>query len=276
MTAFLCCTILRKCEAKLSVECAVDYLKFRHFDDDYFASVKSYTGTPSECSDDIRSTVESFYEDVRTRFNNHAARRAHTECVVKELKLTDKYEVARLAAKTADIKGVGLKFWKSGDKNKFIEKQQKIAQELEDDAFINCQGRKSYGEFFDTFFAQKKNEQVADKFDYCMRKHLQDRSFIHVGQYGFNANPKSISTQKITCDDIMRDKFDAMKAQIIADGGKQCTVDKFISNGYLDEMLKIELLSKLNMSPAEKEAEKEKFIAHMVSLTHVIKSCPAA
>lgn len=239
----------------------------------YFSSVDKYTGNPSDCTDNIRTKIEEFLNEVRTKLNNHAVKKHYTECVVKEIK-TDIYENHRLAALAADMKGIGIKFWKIGDKNKYIETNQMKAQEVEDNALIKCQGQKKYGEFFDSFYEQKKVEQYTNEFDYCMRKHLLDKNLINNNQYGYKINPKSIPTDRVRCDEIMSLAFEQMKAQINADGAQQCTVDKFITYGYLDEILKIQLLSKLTMTPDEKNMEKQKFISQMIYLTDLIKSCP--
>jgi hypothetical protein len=266
---------LQKCEAKLSVECVVDYLKFRHFDVNYFSSVGTFNGNPSACSDDIRSQVEAIYYDEREKLNRHAVKAEHTECVIKEIKTTEDFESRKLAAFAANLKGVGLKFWKSGDKNKYIEKNNKEAQDLEDNAFVKCQGQKRFGEFYDSYFEQKKAETFADDFDLCLRKYIIDRQILKNNQYGLTLNPRRIQTNKINCDEVMTKVLDEMKSQVRAEGGLECSVDIFISNGYLDELLKIQLLSKLlNLQPAEKELERQTYVDQMVKLTNLIKSCP--
>ena len=264
-----------KSDAKLTVECIVDYLKFKHFDTEYFSSVDKYTGNPSDCTDDIRSQNELFYSEVRTKFSNHVVRKEYADCVVKEVRAETQFENYRLAALGAEMKGVGLKFWKTGDKNKYIEQNKNKALEYENNGLINCQGRKKYGEFFDSFYKQKKSEQFTVDFEYCLRKYLGDNNIIKHDQYGFSVNMiQAARSRGIRCDDIMRVTKDQMKAQITADGAETCTVDRFIANGYLDEILKVQMLSKLTMTASEKEAEKENFINKMISLTNLIKSCP--
>ncbi|KAL7025890.1 hypothetical protein ACKWTF_013682 [Chironomus riparius] len=264
-----------KSDAKLTVECIVDYLKFKHFDTDYFSSVNKYDGNPTDCTNEIRSQNENFYNEVRTKFTNHVARKEYADCAVKEVKAETQFENYRLAALGAEMKGVGLKFWKSGDKNKYIQENQNKALELENNGLVNCQGRKKYGEFFNSFYEQKKSEQLTVDFEYCLRKYLGDNNIIKHNQYGFSTNMiQAARSRGIRCDDIMRVTKDQMKAQISADGAEACTVERFVANGYLDEILKVQMLSKLEMTASEKEAEKENFIKKMISLTNLIKSCP--
>lgn len=262
-------------EAKLSVECIVDYLKFKHFDTEYFSSVDKYNGNPTDCTNDIRLQNEIFYNDVRTKLNNHIAQKEYADCVVKEVRAESQFENYNLAALGAELKGVGLKFWKSGDKNKYIQNNKNKALEYENNGLINCQGKKKYGEFFDYFFELKKNEQFTVDFEYCLRKYLGDNNIIKHNQYGFSTNMiQAARSRGIRCDDIMRVTKEQMKDQISADGAETCTVDRFVANGYLDEILKIQMLSKLEMTASEKEIEKESFINKMISLTNLIKSCP--
>lgn len=136
-------------------------------------------------------------------------------------------------------------------------------------------GQSDYGAFFDTFYEQKRTEPMTDEFDYCMRKHLMDITLISSTQYNFKVNPKNLRTAPIDCDAILKTASEQMRASL-ANSGSSCVINTFIDNGYLDLIMKIQLLAKLTLTYAEKEVEKNKFVDAMIKMTHQIKTCPMA
>jgi hypothetical protein len=270
----LAALLLQNCQAKLKVECLVDYLKFRNVNDDAFSSVDAYTGDPGTCTDEVKAKIETFYSTARSKLELNFRQKPYADCAMKEIE-GESYENLLLKAAAVELKGVGLKFWKISDKNARVKDLEAKAQEIVDGALIKCKGQIDFGAFFDTYFEQKRGEQFNDQFDYCMRMHLSDKSFIKMNQYGFNVNPKYIDTSSVNCDTIMTTAFEQMRAQVSGAGSKPCVIDRFIEHGYLDLILKIQLLTKLTaLTPAEKQLEKQVFVTQMINMTHAIKSCP--
>lgn len=260
------------CQAKLSKECLVDYLKFRGVNDESFQSIDAYSGDPGTCTDDVKAKVKEIYETVRSKMESHIKQQPHADCAMKQVE-SESFENILLRAEVIELKGVGLKFWKISSKKSRIEELQKQAQEVIDNALIDCKGQSDYGAFFDMFYEDKRVEPMTDEFDYCMRKHLLDKTLISSTQYQFKVNPKNLRTANIYCDDIMKTALDQMRANI-ASAGTSCVRNTFVDNGYLDLIMKIQLLAKLTLNYSEKEEEKKKFVDAMIKMTHQIKSCP--
>ncbi|KAG5670686.1 hypothetical protein PVAND_000933 [Polypedilum vanderplanki] len=269
----LIAVLLQNCQAKLKLECLVDFLKFRNVNDDAFASVESYAGNPLTCTDEVKEKIQSFYTNARSKLEQNFRQKPFADCVMKEIE-SESYENLLLKATAIELKGVGLKFWKISDKNARVKDLEGKAQDIVDGALIKCKGQVDFGAFFDTYYEQKRGEKFNDQFDYCMRKYLNDKSFIKMNQYGFQVNPKYIDTSSVNCDDTMKIAFEQMKSQVSGTGSKPCVIDKFIENGYLDLILKIQLLTKLNPTAAEKQMEKQIFVTQMINMTHAIKTCP--
>ena len=186
---------------------------------------------------------------------------------------TEEYQNILLTAEAIELKGVGLKFWKIGSKKSRVEELRNQAQDLVDTALIKCKGLTDYGAFFDTFYENKRTEPITDEFDYCLRRSLIDKLVISTHQYNFKVNPKNIRTDHIKCNDVMEIALEQLRTSISA-AGSPCIINTFIDNGYLDMILKINLLTKLSLTSVEKENEKKLFIDSMISMTHKIKSCP--
>jgi len=260
------------CHGKLTVECLVDYLKFRNVNDDAFSSIEAYSGDPGTCSNDVKAKVNQIYGVARSKMESNIKQKPYADCVMKQVE-GESYESLVLKADAIEMKGVGLKFWKISSKNSKIEELRKKAQEIVDNAFILCKGQNDYGAFFDTFFEQKRLEPMTDEFDYCMKKHLVDNAVVNPRLYNFQLNPKNLRTDSINCIEIMRIAKEQMKASI-SNAGSTCVINSFIDNGYLDLIMKIQLLAKLNLTPSDKNVEKQSFVDSMINMTHKIKACP--
>jgi hypothetical protein len=175
----------------------------------------------------------------------------YVDCTIKEFR-GELYENLLLKATAIELKGTGWKFWKVSQKNSRIKDLEEKAQDMVDSALIKCKGQTDYGAFFDNFYAQKKTENFNEDFDFCMRKHLVDRNVMNPNIYNFNINPKNVKIDAAKCDEIMKTALEQMKTQV-AGAGSSCVINAFIDNGYLDLILKIQLLTKLNITPEEKQ-----------------------
>lgn len=263
---------LVQCQAKLTIECLVDYLKFRNVHDEVFDSVEAYSGDPGSCSDAVKQKVREIHGVARSKMESNFKQKPYADCVMKSIE-TETYESLVLKAEAIDLKGVGLKFWKISGKNAKIEELQKKAQDIVDDALIRCKGQTDYGAFFDTFFEQKRTEPMTDEFEYCMKKHLVDNAVINPRLYNFKLNPKNLRTETINCNEIINIAMEQMKTSV-SQAGSTCVINSFIDNGYLNLIMKIQLLAKLTLTPSEKNVEKQSFVDSMINMTHKIKACP--
>lgn len=260
------------CQAKLTIECLVDYLKFRNVNDDAFDSVEAYSGDPGTCSNDVKTKVNEIYGAARSKMELNFKQKPYADCAMKQVE-GESYESLILKAEAIELKGVGLKFWKINSKKSKVEDLQKKAQEIVDDALIRCKGQTDYGAFFDSFYEQKRLEPMTDEFEYCMKKHLVDNAVVDPRSYGFKMNPKNLRTENINCVDLMKIAMEQMKASI-SSAGSTCVINSFINNGYLDLIMKIQLLAKLALTPSERNLERQSFVDSMINMTHKIKSCP--
>ena len=256
---------------KLTIECLVDFLKFRNVNDDAFNSVEAYSGDPGTCSEAVKAKVNEMYGNARAKMESNFKQKPYTDCAMKQVE-GETYENLLLKAEAIELKGVGLKFWKISSKKSKVEELQKKAQDIVDDSLIRCKGQTDYGAFFDTFYEQKRLEPMTDEFEYCMKKHLVDNAVINPHQYNFKLNPKNLRIENINCAEMMKTAMEQMK-QSISNAGSPCVINSFINNGYLDLIMKIQLLAKLSLTPSEKGIERQSFVDSMINMTHKIKTC---
>lgn len=250
----------------------MDYLKFRNVNDETFSSVEAYSGDPGSCSDAVKLKVYEIYGIARSKMESNFKQKPYADCAMKQVE-SETYESLILKAEAIELKGVGLKFWKISSKKAKVQELQNKAQEIVDDAIIRCKGQTDYGAFFDSFYEQKRSEPMTDEFEYCMKKYLVDNAVVNSRLYDFKLNPKNLRTDNINCIEIMKIATEQMKASI-SSAGSSCVINSFISNGYLDLIMKIQLLAKLNLTHSEKNVEKQSFVGSMINMTHKIKSCP--
>lgn len=270
MTSLL--VLVAASQAKLTKECLVDYLKFRNVHDEVFDSIDAYDGDPGTCSADVKAKINDIYGVARSKMEKHIRQKPYADCAMQEVE-GDAYETLMLTAEVVDMKGVGIKLWKISSKNKRIEQLQAKAQEIVDSALIKCKGHTEFGAFFDTFYEQKRTEPMTNDFDYCLRQHLVNHGLISSKMYNFKVNPNNLRVGTIDCESLMKIAMEQLKASI-SSVGSTCVIETFILNGYLDMILHIQILSKLNLTPQEKQTERTKFINAMINMTNKIKTCP--
>lgn len=259
------------CQAKLTKECLVDYLKKHQVSDSTFDSIDAYNGDQATCTREVKTKIDEIHSTTRVQLDTNPNLKPYADCVMRGTN-NEQFENFLLQAEAVEMKGVGLKFWKIGSKNDKVTGLTTKAQDILDKAIESCRQKMGNGVFFDTYFEQKRLQSSTDEFDYCLRKRLVEKQILSTNQYGLKVNPKNIPTNNIDCDAVMKDSLEELRNSINFKG-PTCIIDTFVNNGYLENLLKIRLLSKLDLTPAQKEAEKQLFLDSMVRLTEQVKSC---
>lgn len=90
--------------------------------------------------------------------------------------------------------------------------------------------------------------------------------------YSFSVNPKNITMENYNCEVIMKEILEPSYENLRKDE-TECTWNVLKDSGYYDWLLKIELLSKLNLSAQDKLFERQKFIDAMFNMTQKQREC---
>lgn len=270
---FISLFLVQFCSTELTVECLADYLKFNNVSDDTFDKTIKNSGD-IQCSENIRSKVDSIHGEIQSKIESNLLQSPYSDCIMKEIRGQKEFELNKLHAIYVDKKGIGLKFWKYNSKKSKIEELENNAQEVINSAIIECKGRADYGQFFDSYYEKHKHDSsMTDEVDYCARDHLVKKQLIDPKLYGFKSNPKNLDTRNLECSLILSSTLDKLKSEV-GGASNDCVLNTFYDNGYIDMILKIQLLSKMSLNQHDKENEKTKFANAMIELTRKIKSCP--
>lgn len=167
---------------------------------------------------------------------------------------------------------VGWQFWKSSAKDARYAELQKQIDELGSRILEKCAGVEHFGKFFDSTLEKRPPLYSKGENEYCIRRYLIEKSMIDAFSYNFNVNPKNITMENYNCEVIMKEILDPAYENLKKDES-ECSWNILKDSGYYDWLLKLELLSKLNLSPHDKIFEREKFIEVMFQITQKTKTC---
>lgn len=259
---------------KIKLECLAEYLESRNVTDELFESVDKNRSDPITCTNNIKTKINYFHNQIQNQMEMNYLQRPHADCAMGKIIGSENFELFKLHALFVDEKGVGLKFWKYNSKKSKVDSLELQAKEIVDDAIIECKGHDEYGRFFDSYY--EKHETLVpenDIIDYCIRDHLVKKNLIDSKKFrGFHVNPKNLDTSGIICAGEMQNVMNKLKTDT-SKAASACVTDIFYNNGYFNLILKIEILAKLALNEQEKMMERNKFIASMIELTKMIKTC---
>lgn len=261
-------------QLKVKLECLADYLKSRNVTDEQFESVTDKQSDRLTCNNNVKTKINDFHNEVQYQMETNNLQKPYADCAINKVIASESYELAKLHALFVDEKGIGLKFWKYNSKKSKVDALEAQAREVVDDAIIDCKGHFDYGNFFDDYYKKHETELAeSDKIDYCIRDHLVKKNFIEPIKYrGFRVNPKNIDTSGLICAGELQTIMSKMKEDT-AKATNNCITDVFYNNGYLELILKIQVLATLGLDKQQKDKERKQFIDSMIELTKKIKIC---
>lgn len=169
---------------------------------------------------------------------------------------------------------------KKTPKQKAIERVEKELQDCVDLAKLNCNLKIGFEEVFDSFFEVEYEEEnylpYEDVEDYCIKKKLMDQQIIDPIKYRIKLFPSNIRVESLDCTKIL----DPIKKNLIAslnefqsetssDRRKNRCAFKVLKDEdeYFYTMLKMEILSKINLSLEEKQMERIDFVDKMTEIS---------
>lgn len=174
-----------------------------------------------------------------------------------------------------------------------IEQKFELAEEL-------CAPQIMFGKWFDELYGEdpiKESTNSTDSFnskeseddiedlqeDYCQRKYLVDKHFIDVNIYNVTVNPSNIDVTKFKCDKFWFEPAEeyiiALKDEFVTalDSPSSTSIRCFsntIRNGfYAETLLKVWMLSEIQITKKQLELERNSFISFMTNLYADVIKC---
>ncbi|XP_070509861.1 uncharacterized protein [Chironomus tepperi] len=264
-------TIQKFVDANLSLQCIVSYLNSRNASEDIFSSVDEFSGTEAECESFIRIKIADFNEKILEKMEEESNVRPLIDCFRHETQ-SEEYEIITLKLQGVGMLDVGWKFWRNSAKEARYEELKKEIDDLGSKIMEQCAAVDHYGKFFDTTLEKHPPLYSKGETEYCLRRYLVEKYLIDSFRYNFKINPKNVTMENYNCDLIMRDILEPAYENLKKDE-TECSWNVLKEHGYYDQLLKIELLSKLTLTIKEKATERQKFIDAMFEINKKTREC---
>lgn len=130
-----------------------------------------------------------------------------------------------------------------------------------------------FSEIFDELFTRSSREDEESKASsYCVRKHVVENNFVDTKTYKIDLNPDNLDLSLIECAEHLRRQTQKIESEL--DGKiSDCAKEKILKGEYVTRMMAFEVLSSLNITDDQKEAERRNFIDLMLQLMKAAGDC---
>lgn len=276
MFAFLCTfiTVCASSDEQLTLECVKKYLKDRNAEEDLLSYVNPYVGSLTDCESIVKVKLASITSSLRSRLNSNRLHRPFAECAMRDIEEEDEsYELLVLRETAIDMIS-SWRFWSYWSKSSRIDDLKASANKIVDRSLLKCKGYREFGDLFTNIQEKTVTWDRSGEEEYCIRNHLVEKQLLNPLFYNFINNPKNIKTDNLNCAKVIENVTDRVYAEI-KDSKKvsECIIKVYKANNYGDNLLKAEVLSKLNLSKSDKSREKQDFITAMIDITYDAKQC---
>lgn len=131
-----------------------------------------------------------------------------------------------------------------------------------------------FSEIFEELFTKSSGDEDEDSkaSSYCVRKHVVNNNYIDKKTYKVDLNPDNLNVSVIDCGEHL--EIQTRKIRNELDGKiSDCAKEKILKEEYVIKMMAFEVLSDLNITEVQKEAERRNFIDLMVKLIKAAGDC---
>lgn len=221
------------------------------------------------CSEIIKSNNKKLYENIALQIQSESPLSESAECIVDEMKLRDSADdyMKRLVFSTSNTLTVTEK--------QQIDLKIKLNTKMTlKNAAKSCKAyEKVYEKEFDRFF-KIFSEGESDKVkDFCVRKHVVDNKLMDFSVYNVTIFPENVNATQIVCAKILEkfaEGFTKGLIKTLRDDGKgfdevelECFLGKLQKVKFMDKLLVIGVLSEIDITEEQKNAERKKYVEFM-------------
>lgn len=260
------------CDAKFSLECAKNYLKERNINEDALSFVGEYIGSKSECISTIKSELTVVTSALRSKISENRMQRPFVECIMQDIEEEEDESYDLKTIQKLSIEKISdWRIWSYFSRKSRLEELQNSLQRIEDKSLLKCQGHREFGDYFQNILEGSVSWNRSGEEDYCIRKELvNNKNMINPEFYNFRLNPRNVNTEGLDCDSIVKDLTNRSYKEIKT---TECRLKTYQKNNYILNVLKVEVLSKLNLQKSDKSREKQDFINSMLKISYEAHKC---
>lgn len=271
----------RSLEGRPTDTCVADYLKSKSLLESEHGSENPVSPL---CLSIIQVTKQTIMKGVRENLEHDEKFKNDSNCAIESMRKTDFADQMLL-----------VYFLESNQKdqkvNEILEKTQKHVNEIILRAFIDCEAVKKFSEAFEELFEDKSSseEEIDDKEDFCIRKHIVKNNLINMKNLKLEVNPKNIETSEIDCNVLYQKALkDAEKelVQALAENSSEenddssdvaklehCLLKVIRKEHFIDQMLQFDYVKEFDLNPETRGELKSHFIDVMTQLSFKSIKC---
>lgn len=129
-----------------------------------------------------------------------------------------------------------------------------------------CKIKKNLEGIFDEMINDKSegDERIED---YCLRKYAVDKNLIDTSKINLTLNPRNANVSALNCEEENARSFKKFEEQMVEVTKKvevnleaKCVREKFHKPNYIDEFIKVLILSEIKLTEKQKEEAKNYFV----------------
>lgn len=228
-----------------------------------------------DCTSDIRRRLATHYSDMRESLNKNREKRPFLECVMRDIEEDDdnNYEDLFIRELAVDMTS-GWRFWNYWTKESRLKELKKERRTLVDKSLLKCKGHREYYDLFNQIINRDITWQRTADQENCIRKYLVQKELILPHLYKFKENPRNANTTPKECEDIVKNMKDEIN-NFIENKYKSSECIKKIhkDKDFANQLLKVEVFSKLDLLSSDKSRERQDFTNALVLISYDTLNC---
>jgi hypothetical protein len=242
---------------KIKSSCLINFLKSANI----LSKDHPNSNLPAgDCEEFVRETEKWFYDRLGV-----AEEGVDKNCMIDELK-------SRKFMEFIMLKNV----YEMSDSMSKEEKEVKVKEADEKSTAIYREARRLCfaRKLFDEIFSSKSEDDDVTR--YCVRKHVAENNLMEAKLGKIVLNPTNIDISKVNCEKVFAKDTkifeDEMRSDFKIFEG-DCIIRECREGKLLNEILKVSVLSELNISEKEKEKAKDEFVDKAVKVQEKMFQC---
>lgn len=254
-----------------SIECFKRYLSDRNFNEDLLSYVGPYHGgSLKDCESEVQTRLAATYQNLRDSLSRNRLHRPYVECVMRDVEelYENDYESYQLREMAIELSS-NWRFWSFFAKRSRLDELRTQSQRFVDRSLLKCKGHREFYELFNKIVDREIKWHRSGEEEYCVRKYLKSKNLLSDTSYGLRENPRNVKTENLECDstvDEMKEK--AMQPSNSTQPISECLRNIYRKKNFADQILKAEVLSKLNLLPTDKSRERQDFTNALIDISY--------
>lgn len=246
--------------------------------DPVFASV-DYDSSKEECVQLRHKFISDIRRDIRSKINEAEILPKYSNCIYEKLTGSEPFV-------NSIIKAAALEYSGSTEQSGRLNSTVDTVLDHIKSSVVDCKSEVDLANEFDTLFdAQKKSENNVTDFqeEYCVKKYLIKNNLIDTELYNVDPNQHHINISGLNCETMIKKANDDIYEQLgfvyleNSSAGNiekvECALEKFREADYFDLMMKLTALASIDITPQQKNNERENFTRVFARISSNISTC---